>query len=497
MTNAYCDPLGIEVPRLERMKTHPKATAFSLLLVALLERGGPMTLAEVAERIASAGVAPAADALRALQRCRPARPPVWRDGDQYALDPHDAELDLRVFMLGLRPPRFSPAAPRAQPPPLPGPDHRLTAAELDEAWKDIRLFSWSRQRLVLAVLDAHGEPLRPDEVIAFVEARAHWHGLTADPAKFKQSGSAVEVRADGRWAIASSDTSARASARTAVRQRLAMVRRWASMQPDPAEIEARQRLIEKERAMRAGELANLRRVILHGFPAQDPEVVVLLDVGTRAIDTFMGEELGVVKQRLDEYDIIAAVDVRALLRAIDYQPGHRRLADLGPPQKRKQLNQRGRTLKITTELLIQGSCGISRPLGTAEKLRSYLRDGDDTRLRRRLEADAKSLYAFYQYGRLHGSVCLRWGFLDERIPAPWVHRDEPTLYVLKQQALELGIPLDIVAGSAPGWSDPWSRARRCTVHEDTNGWWTHIVSDDGYVIDDAEVQLARIVAVVH
>jgi hypothetical protein len=69
--------------------------------------------------------------------------------------------------------------------------------------------------------------------------------------------------------------------------------------------------------------------------------------------------------------------------------------------------------------------------------------------------------------------------------------------VLKQQALELGIPLEIVAGSAPGWSDPWSRARRCTVHEDTNGWWTHSVSDEGYVIDDAEVQLARIVAVVH
>jgi hypothetical protein len=50
MTNPYCDPLGISVPRLERLKDHPSATTFSLLIVALLERGAPMTLVEVAER---------------------------------------------------------------------------------------------------------------------------------------------------------------------------------------------------------------------------------------------------------------------------------------------------------------------------------------------------------------------------------------------------------------------------------------------------------------
>lgn len=497
MANPYCDPLGIEVPRLEAVKNHQHASTFALFIVALLERGGPMTLAEVAERFEQAGVALAAAALHALQRCRPARPPVWRDGKHYALDPHDAELDRRVFMLGLRPPRFPrPAAACRHPAPLPRPEQRLAVAELDEAWKDAHLYSWSRQRLVLAVLDAHGERLRPDDVIAFVAARTRWHGLTADSAKFRQSGSAVEARADGHWAIAPG-TAALASARTAVRERLAMVRRWAGARSDPAEIEARQRVVEQERVLHAGELARLRRAIVHGFPAQKPEAIVLLDVGGRTINTFLGEELGVVKQRLDEYDVIAAVDVRALLRSIGYQPGQRRLADLGPPQKTKRLNKRGRTLSITTALLIQGSCGISRPLGAAEKLRNYLRDGDDTRLRRRLEADAKSLYAFYQYGRLHGSVRLRWGFLDEHIPAPWVHRDEPTLYVLKKQALELGIPLDIVAGSAPGWADPWSRARQCRVHKQGNGWWTYLISEDGQVIDDADVQLARIVAILH
>ena len=142
----------------------------------------------------------------------------------------------------------------------------------------------------------------------------------------------MEVRTDGRWAIAPG-TDALVSARTAVRERLAMVRRWATCQSDPAEIEARQRILEEERNARAGDLARLRRVIFHGFPAEGPAMTVLLDVGERTLHTFGREELDAVRHRLEHYDVIAAIDVRAFLRAIDYEPGQRRLADLGPPQK--------------------------------------------------------------------------------------------------------------------------------------------------------------------
>ena len=64
-----------------------------------------MTLAEIAERFERADIAPAEHALASLKRCRPARPPVYRTGDLYSLDPHDDDLDLWVFRLGLRPPR--------------------------------------------------------------------------------------------------------------------------------------------------------------------------------------------------------------------------------------------------------------------------------------------------------------------------------------------------------------------------------------------------------
>jgi hypothetical protein len=121
-----------------------------------------------------------------------------------------------------------------------------------------------------------------------------------------------------------------------------------------------------------------------------------------------GEDLARSVERLADYDVIAAVEVRALLRTLDFDPGARRLGELGPPQKSKRLNRWGRTLKITLSMLVQGSCGISRPFGQEKVLREYLRDGKGTKFRQRLEADAKSLFALYQYGRLHGAVRLRW-----------------------------------------------------------------------------------------
>src|SRR5690606_29273665 len=49
-TNAWCEALGIARPRLESVVDHREANTFSLLLVALLERGQPMTLVQVASR---------------------------------------------------------------------------------------------------------------------------------------------------------------------------------------------------------------------------------------------------------------------------------------------------------------------------------------------------------------------------------------------------------------------------------------------------------------
>jgi hypothetical protein len=144
-------------------------------------------------------------------------------------------------------------------------------------------------------------------------------------------------------------------------------------------------------------------------------------------------------------------------------------------------------------MLIRGSCGISRPFGDEEKLRDYLREGRMERFRQRLEADAKSLLAMYQYGRLHGYLRLRWGFLDDTIHVPWVHVDEEHLYGLVRRAASEGKAIEVVTGSAPGWADPWARARRCAVQRSPGGFGYELFDESGFLIDDREVQLARAV----
>lgn len=493
MGTDWCQPLGIARPKLTVVADHREANTFSRLLVALLERGEPMTLTEVAIRFEEAGIAERSRALLSLQRCKPGRPPVYREGDLYHLDPHDHELDLWVFRLGLRPLKVAPTPPKVvEGSPLPGPDTALTVGELDEAWRDGGLFDWSAQRLAIAVLDAHGGPLMPGEVVAALSARTEWHGLAEDGVRFKRRGSAVEVLADGRWAIAADASANVKQARSAVRNRVVIARRNAAMRVDPAEAEQRHAEWEKKRAAHGAELASLSRALLVAFPPTRPVAAALLDVGEHEIRTFVGDELSLLPSRLAAFDILGAVNVRALLRALGIEPGERRLAELGPPQKTKKLNRRGRTLKITTELLVQGSCGIGKPFGAEKKLAEYVAKGEETKLRRRLEADVKSLYALYEYGRLHGTVRLRWGFLDERISAPWVHRDEPTLHNLKRSALAMNVPVEVVVGGAPGWSEPWSRLSLAHVGQDAMGWRTWLLDEDGVPIDEDEVQRARL-----
>jgi hypothetical protein len=493
MANAYCDALGIGVPVLEQVARHPEANTFSLLIVALLERGGPITLPEVAERFESCGIALAEDALLSLSRCRPARRPVYREGELYALDPRDDEADSWVFRLGLRPPRARVAkVERPEPAPLPGPEVRLAVADLEEAWREEYLYSWSTQRVAACILDAHGRAMEPAEIAAFLtgRTRASERFFASSASRPWPRGACVRTLEDGRWALVPNHPWV-LSARQAVRGRLALVRRWAAMRPDPARIEENARAWETRRAAHAAELARLRHVLVHAFPAAAPELVVLVDVAAREVATYGPGDFGGVRERLAAYDVIAGVGVRPLLRALGFDPGPRLLTDLGPPQKSKKLNRRGRTLKITTPLLVFGSCGIGRPFGDEGRLRAHLTAGESTKLRRRLEADAKALAAYYAYGRLHHCVRLRWGFLDERIPVPWVHRDEEGLYRLMREACESGRVLEVVWGTAPGWEKPWARARRCRVVADTP-YGHRLVDDDGVVVDEADVQLARL-----
>lgn len=490
--NTYCDTLGIAVPSVEKAAQSRDACSYSLLIAVLLERGGPVTLEQAAQRMAAAGVGDADSVLDSLKRCRPARPPIYRNGDLYELDPHDDEADLWAFRLGLRPSKASPSRivePEREKAPLPGPETRLTLDELAEAWRRYIPVGFSAQRLAVSVLDAHGRPMKPEDVAAYVQPRSNWHSLSADAAQHWGHNAPVRVREDGLWELRTDHEAVR-SARRTVRALIETERRH--NRPSRADVEAAHQRWEQERETHAKKLERLRRVLIHAFPTDKPEAIVLIDISRHQIETYRGTEIGQLGKRLKDYDVIAGLDVRNILRALDFDHGIRHLHELGATQKTRQINRAGRTLKITTEMIVRSSCGISRPLGEKSALEAYLREGKETKLRRRMEADAKALVALYQYGRFHGHVRLRWGFLDEALPTPWGHRDERSLYDLMKLASEQDAPLEVVVGSAPGWEDPWSRARPAFVRKNPGGWHYQLFDADGCWICEDDVQSARL-----
>ncbi len=72
--NAYCEALGIAVPSVENVAQRRDVSSYSLLIAVLLERGGPATLEEAAQRIA-AGVGDARSVPDSPKRCRPSSAP--------------------------------------------------------------------------------------------------------------------------------------------------------------------------------------------------------------------------------------------------------------------------------------------------------------------------------------------------------------------------------------------------------------------------------------
>ena len=134
----------------------------------------------------------------------------------------------------------------------------------------------------------------------------------------------------------------------------------------------------------------------------------------------MGDNLAEVPGiLLGEFDLVAGLDIRDTVYALGLDPTAWRLVDLNPPRKSRQINRRGRKLRITPELIITSSTGLGRPLGDPKKVAGNLARGERSKLCRRLASDVKALYALYRYGVLHAFVRLRWGFLDETFAVEW------------------------------------------------------------------------------
>jgi len=314
--NGWCETLQITPPDLAEVWSHSDANTYARLIVALLERGEPMTLDEVARRFEDVGIADRARARKSLSRCKPGRAPVYRDGDHYALDPHDDDADLWAFRLGLRPPRVMLKVVRPEPPPIPEADVPVSVDELREAFHEASLNAWSQQRLALAVLEAHGTAMRAADVVQFVSDLTPWHGIRVEGV-VPRRGSPIDV-SEGRWDRAEGIDSHVVAMRKAVRSLIAKSRKYRARRPDPEVMAANTKAYERRRAARRAELAALERAVLVAFPPIEPRAVALVDVGAHTVQTFVNEELDDLRERLSSYGVIAAMSVRATLQALNF-----------------------------------------------------------------------------------------------------------------------------------------------------------------------------------
>lgn len=208
-----------------------------------------------------------------------------------------------------------------------------------------------------------------------------------------------------------------------------------------------------------------RRILVHGFRFEQQLVALsILNLDDRSLRTVYDEQLEAIPETLKKYSVIIGLEPRNVLTDLGVADviGWR-LIDLSRHPKSKQINKRGRKLAITTEMLITSSTGISKPLGDPIKLQEYWSHGKRSLLTKRMESDAKALYAFYRFGALHNFIRLRWGFLSESFSAEWAVPGERCLYELLKDKMEKGESVEFVRGTAPGWSDPWSRGAHAIV----------------------------------
>lgn len=464
--NAYCERLGVPVPRLEDMLASKRLNVREAMIVALLERGGPMTLEELAHRLDSAGVeSQSGDMAHSIRKAWRGLPPVVKDRDErYSLDLASRDLIFLPYRLGLKE-RAAPQDPVQVPER--GPDEPLTIEEVEAAFEGRDPYGVGAARKVGSVLDAHGRAMSVAEVQDYLAKLTRSRTPLEITDKSLRLGNAkgLVTLADGQVTLNRQDP-ALGAMRTAIRK----LGRPTLLQKARRDHFAAQREVhvaerEKRDREEAAQAATFKRALLRVVPdVDDVQAAALLDLQDRSLRTFVGAQVAQLSTALGGYDVLVGLHPRETLESIGVDPDtFKRLIDLRPPRKTRRLNKAGRTLDITPELLITSSTGMSRPLGNPQKIAQYLADGDYGKLERRLASDLKSLYAFYRFGVLHRGVRLRWGFLDEGYSVSWELPGEASLYELLKAAGEKGQTVELVMGNSPGWEEPWSRAQRLRV----------------------------------
>lgn len=465
---SYLERLKISPDQVELFLEDPNLNLFQAAIAVLLVEGKSLPLSDLADRVEELGFDSAVgDMEHSLRKAWHGQRPVYRDdAGRFGLDLDTPEMEHFLRQLRVANRHTAPLSEPSVSTTSKQPDDALplTQEELEAALRGRSLDNLSMVRKMAAVMDALDRSMSVEELEEYYLGLTSYRlGATAESV-LKAHSTLIHQDHQGMFSVRK-DHPDLGKVRREIRRVAGSVMQQKERAAQVA-VRIEEFRLKQEEEQRADEeqLASWRRAIVHVEPSpQAPAAAVVLDMRERTIKTFLGDQRAELQQVLTEYDWLCGLSIRATLTGLGLDAERFRLAELSPAQKTRTLNRQGKKLTITPELVIASTTGISRPLGDPEKIAQYLADRQDTKLARRLESTAKALHAFYQQGALHGSVRLRWGFVDEHLSLGWDNRGEQSLRRTLKQACEAGTCVDIVTGAVPGWENPWARVRRVAV----------------------------------
>ena len=130
-------------------------------------------------------------------------------------------------------------------------------------------------------------------------------------------------------------------------------------------------------------------------------------------------------------------------------------------------------MPVTLGGVLRATTGARRGPAPPDAWRHALDTGRRAAIERRLASEARSLFALYEYGVLHGGVRVRARPGDRLLPVAWGMRGDPDAHSILDAAERTWTPLDAVIDppvdqptrQVESLPDPWARARRVDVVE--------------------------------
>jgi hypothetical protein len=385
--NAWCVSLGVDVPDVAtvaaRKSVFGPVRLADLVVVALIENGGPLSDDEVLQRLREAGIDDTkGDLAKRLKRSLAStQAPILRDhANRLTVDLKSDELNLMLFTLGIRGPRIGAVPP---PPPPPASDGALTPAEVDAAYRGRITDSDTKARFVIAVLDAEQTPM----TFAQLQDRfaAYGGGLRRlTDTDLKLFAKRTDLIVDGDVLRLADDADlrrVRAAIRLRAKSALDAERRAAQREIWHKDYKQKQ-LIQKAAA------ASLRRAVFVATPRPEaPTSIVAFDFAGDARVAFSGPTLAAdFAGWIASFDVVVGVRPHLTLGAlgVDF---HRfqKVVDLRPTKKTHTVD--GRQLPIVWNAIVDATLGCACD-----------------------PEDVGTLVAFYRYVLLHGLLRFpAWG----------------------------------------------------------------------------------------